>query len=190
MFEFNHPCVSVLTHCSVKLTTVLNDDLVEWHVVLVDSDSLHGSEGLSTINHTAEDDMGAIEMWGGIEADEELGAIGSWSSVGHGKDTSALMLDEEVLIIKLTLVVDRVSTSSVVLGEVSTLGHESWDDSVEGAALVAEAMLTGAESSEVLGGLWGLVGELHGEAAGALATDGDVHVHLLCHLASNLLLYL
>lgn len=41
----------------------------------------------------------------------------------------------------------------VTTGEVTTLEHEVRDDTVEGRALVAEALLAGAESAEVLSGL-------------------------------------
>jgi hypothetical protein len=41
----------------------------------------------------------------------------------------------------------------VTTGEVTTLEHEVRDDSVEGRALVTEALLASAESAEVLGGL-------------------------------------
>ena len=41
----------------------------------------------------------------------------------------------------------------VTTGEVTTLEHEVGDDSVEGRALVAKALLASAESAEVLGSL-------------------------------------
>jgi len=41
----------------------------------------------------------------------------------------------------------------IATGEVTTLEHELGDDTVESRALVAEALLAGAESAEVLGGL-------------------------------------
>jgi hypothetical protein len=41
----------------------------------------------------------------------------------------------------------------VATGEVATLEHEVRDDTVERRALVAEALLAGAESAEVLSGL-------------------------------------
>jgi hypothetical protein len=41
--------------------------------------------------------------------------------------------------------------SYVATGEVTALKHELGDDTVEGRALVAEALLTSAESAEVLG---------------------------------------
>ncbi len=46
------------------------------------------------------------------------------------------------------------SVAHVSAGEVASLQHELWDDAVKFAALVAEALLAGAESTEVLSGLW------------------------------------
>ena len=43
--------------------------------------------------------------------------------------------------------------SYVAASEVTTLEHEVWDDTVELAAGVAEALLAGAEGTEVLSGL-------------------------------------
>ena len=43
--------------------------------------------------------------------------------------------------------------TDIAASEVTTLQHELRDDSVERRALVAEALLTGAESTEVLGSL-------------------------------------
>ena len=41
----------------------------------------------------------------------------------------------------------------IIPGEVSTLQHEVWNDSMESAALVSEIMLTCAKLAKVLGGL-------------------------------------
>lgn len=57
----------------------------------------------------------------------------------------------------------------VATGEVTALKHELRDDTVELAALVAEALLAGAERTEVLGGLGDdVVEELKVDAARAL----------------------
>lgn len=61
-------------------------------------------------------------------------------------------LQGEVLVGEL-LTVDALAASTVLLGEVTTLEHELWDDAVEWGASVAEALLAGAESAEVLSGL-------------------------------------
>lgn len=74
------------------------------------------------------------------------------SGVGHGEETGADVLLLEVLVGEL-LAVDGLATGAVTTGEVTTLEHELGDDAVERRALVAEALLAGAESAEVLGGL-------------------------------------
>ena len=74
------------------------------------------------------------------------------TSVGHGQEAGLGVLELEVLVGEL-LSVDGLATSAVTTGEVTTLEHEVGDDAVERGALVAEALLAGAESAEVLGGL-------------------------------------
>ena len=59
------------------------------------------------------------------------------------------MLQGEVLIGELGAI-DGLAASAVAGGEVAALAHEVGDDAVEGRALVAEALLAGAESAEVL----------------------------------------
>jgi hypothetical protein len=51
--------------------------------------------------------------------------------------------------------VDGLAAAAVAFGEVAALDHEVGDDAVEGASLVAEALLPRAERAEVLGSLWG-----------------------------------
>ena len=49
----------------------------------------------------------------------------------------------QVLVLEL-VTVDRLSTGTVVVGEVTTLAHELGDDAVEARALEAEALLPSA----------------------------------------------
>lgn len=57
--------------------------------------------------------------------------------------------------------------TDVATSEVTTLQHKLRDDAVELAALVAEALLASAKSTEVLCGLWDyIVVELEVDAAG------------------------
>lgn len=51
------------------------------------------------------------------------------------------MLQGKVLVRKLVSV-DRLATSAIVVGEVTTLTHEVGNDTVEAAALETEARLT------------------------------------------------
>lgn len=61
----------------------------------------------------------------------------------------------------------------VATGEVTTLEHELRDDAVEGRAGVAEALLAGAESAEVLSGPGdNVVVEVEVDAAGLLCWGG------------------
>ena len=53
-------------------------------------------------------------------ANEELGSVGVGTSVGHGEQSWAGVLQLEVLVSEL-LAVDGLATSAVVVGEVSSL---------------------------------------------------------------------
>ena len=68
------------------------------------------------------------------------------------------MLNVEVLVGEL-LTVDRDTTCSVMVGEVTALGHEVLDDTVQGGAFVRVFLLvvTGAKGSEVFCGLGDIV---------------------------------
>ena len=59
------------------------------------------------------------------------------------------MLQGEVLITEL-LTIDALATSAIVVGEVTTLAHEVWDNTMERAALVAKAFLPCTQGTEVL----------------------------------------
>lgn len=96
--------------------------------------------------------MLAIEPVAGDGGDEELRSVGAGSSVSHREKSWLGMLLDEVLISELGSV-DRFASSAIVIGEVSSLKHELGDDSVEDGAGITEALLTSAESSEVLGSL-------------------------------------
>jgi len=90
------------------------------------------------------------------------------ASVGHGEQAGADVLLLEVLVGEL-LAVDGLAAGAVAAGEVTALEHELGDDAVEGRALVAEALLAGAEGTEVLGRLGdNVVVEEEVDAAGLL----------------------
>ena len=73
------------------------------------------------------------------------------------------VLQTEVLVLKL-VAVDRLSSGSISSGEVSSLTHEVGDDTVEAGALVAEALLSSAQGTEVLGSLGDhVIAELSGK---------------------------
>jgi len=91
------------------------------------------------------------------------------------------MLEREVLISEL-FSVDGFSTSAVVVGEVSTLAHEVGNDTVERTSLVAESLLTGAKSPEVLRSLGdNIFTKLHGDAPYGLSISANIEIHLGGH---------
>lgn len=94
--------------------------------------------------------MLVVEPAGVSGADEELGSVGVRSGIGHGKSAFTLVLESEVLVLKL-LAIDRLATGAVSVGEVTSLTHELGDHTMEGTSFVAKALLTSAESPEVIG---------------------------------------
>jgi len=146
----------------------------------------HAHAVLVTIWHLPEDDMAAVEPGGDDGRDEELGAVGVWAGVGHGEEEGLVVLELEVLVGEL-LAVDGFAARAITTGEVSTLEHELWNDTMELAALVTEALLASAEGTEVLGRLRDdVVEDLEVDAAGAWLVS---HV-LACHLAASISLEL
>lgn len=142
-----------------------------------------GSNGLDFLDDVhafsdgSEDAMLAIQPGGLDGAEEELRSVGIGSSVGHGQDTGSSVLEGEVLIGEF-LSVDGFSSSSVALGEITSLAHEVGDDTVKGGSLEAKALLSSAQGTEVLSGLGNNIGsQFHDDAAGSGAADGHVEVN-------------
>ena len=65
------------------------------------------------------------------------------------KLTRSSVLQSEILVLKL-VAVDGLSPGSISSGEVTSLTHEVGDDTVETGALVAEALLSSAQGTEIL----------------------------------------
>lgn len=142
-----------------------------------------GTEGLHFLDHVhpflhaAKDNMPAIQPFCFSGADEELGTICVGSSVGHRQDTWSSVLQFKVLIGKLPAV-DGLSTSSIVVSEVSSLAHELGDDSVESGAFISETMFSCAERTEVLCSFGhNFCIELEGYSAQRLVVCRDVEVN-------------
>lgn len=83
---------------------------------------------------------------------EKLASISTGTGIGHAQEEGLVMLEIEVLISKL-LTVDGLASSTIVTRKVTTLAHEFGNDAVEATALVTEALLTSAESTEVFSSL-------------------------------------
>ncbi|KAH3665063.1 hypothetical protein OGATHE_003878 [Ogataea polymorpha] len=117
---------------------------------------LNGLDNIVALDNLAKDNVLAVQPRTWNSRDEELGAVGVWTSIGHRKQTRLRVLVVEVLVRELGAV-DALATGTVEVGEVSTLQHEVWNDSVEDGALVAKALLSSAQGSEVFGSLWNVI---------------------------------
>jgi len=68
------------------------------------------------------------------------------------------------LLVREFLAIDALATSAILIGGITTLGHEAFYYSVEKVAFVGHAricahVISCAESSEILSGFWGLFRE-------------------------------
>lgn len=82
-------------------------------------------------------------------------------------------------------ILTRLATGAVALGKVTTLDHELLDNTVEGRALVAEALLASGKSSEVLSGLGDSLSiQTHDNSAQLLVAVLNVKVDLVGDLGA------
>lgn len=110
----------------------------------------HVTDNVHAVNNLAENYVLVIQPRGLDCADEELRAIGVRASVCHRQGAGVDVLQGEVLILEF-VAVNGFAASTVASSEISSLAHEVGDDAVEGGALEAKALLTGAEGTEILG---------------------------------------
>jgi len=84
------------------------------------------------------------------------------------------MLQGEVFVFEFGSV-DGFTASAVVVGEVTGLTHEVWNDTMENGSLVSETFFARAQSAEVFACLWYYIRtELNDETASWLVIDGHV----------------
>merc|ERR1712093_333662 len=124
--RFHHSTGSNQSASCLELTAVGNDDLGTSLARL-------GAVGLDSLNNIlallngAEHTMLAVQPGGGDCAEEELGTVGVRTSVGHGEDSGASVLEGEVLVLKL-VAVDRLASGAVVVGDGICAGDEAWPE--------------------------------------------------------------
>ena len=71
-----------------------------------------------------------------------------------------------------------------MIGEITTLAHEAWDDTVEARARISVTILTRAQLAEVLGSLrHNVIVELEFDSACICATNSHVEVEVRTLLA-------
>jgi len=101
-----------------------------------------------------------VQVRSGTEADEELGAVCVGSCISHRQHTLVSVGIPDLLVFKL-FTVDASSSCSILVCNVTALGHEALDDPVEDVVAVGEIVfiLARANCSEVLGSLGNLLRE-------------------------------
>lgn len=162
----------------LELTRLVNGDLLSG-LARVGTKSLNGLDNIEALGDLTEDNVLTIEPRSDNGGDEELGTVGVGTSVSHGEKTDLVVVLLEVLIGESSTV-DRFATSTVVVGEVTTLEHELGDNTVERRTLVTKALLASAESAEVLSSLGNnVVVELELNATKRLAVSSNVEKDLV-----------
>ena len=138
------------------------------------------SIGLDLLDHIqtfadfAKDDVLPVQPRSLHGAEKELRAVGVGPGVGHAQNTRPGVLQLKVLVFELVSV-DRLTTCTVVVGEVAALTHEVRDHTVEAAAFIAKTGLSGTEGTKVLGCFGNYVGaESHFDPAQGLVVGSDV----------------
>ena len=129
--------------------------------------------------------MLAVQMRGLLEGNEELGAVCVLSCVSHAQQEGLVVLELEVFILKLSSI-DTFTPSSIKLCEVSSLGHESSDDTMKNgiekvqvlARLGGSALFSSAETSEILSGQWSnIFEELHLHSSRWLSLNLNIKIN-------------
>jgi len=143
---------------------------------------LNGLYHWHSLDNFSEDDVLSVKPRRLDGGDEELGPVGVPAGVGHRHPAGAQVLQLEVLVGEL-VTVDGLASGAVSPGEVSALEHKTVDDPVELGTLVAESLLAGSQSPEVLDGLgYGLAEQADDDGSLGLTPDLDVKRHLMGHL--------
>jgi len=139
-------------------------------------------DDIHPLHHLAEHHVLPIQPLSLGGADKELGSVGVGPSIGHGENSWPSVLQAEVLVLEL-VAVDGLASSAVPGSEVSSLAHEVGDDAVEAGALVAVALLSGAQGTEVLAGLGHhVIPQLHDDFTHGSTVSGHVEEHSCgCH---------
>ena len=109
--------------------------------------SLFGN--IHPFNHTSEHRVLLIQPIGFGCTQENLWAIGVRIGIGHLKSSSASVFQVNVFIVELRPIHTLV-TSSITPGIVSTLTHESRDDTTEDASCKAETLFTSTQSTDIV----------------------------------------
>ena len=100
-----------------------------------------------------------------------------WSSICHGQFARTSIHQDEVLGLKFPSFAGPAA-NAIMACEVTTLVHESWNNSVKGGTLITKSFLPSAQSTKVFCHLWNFVcKQLIGDSARGVTISRDVEEH-------------
>ena len=111
----------------LDLSTVSSGDLLAG-LAIPGPKALHDFHNIHSLFHLAKDHRFAIQPLSLGSADEKLGTACVGSSICHGRDARTHMLQDETL--SKFLRIDGLTTSAIMVCEVTTLAHKSWNYSI------------------------------------------------------------
>jgi len=168
------------------LATVRDGDVLGWLAGLA-TVRLNFLHDVHSFHNCTEHDMAIVQPRSLNSGDKELRTIRVGSGVSHRHDAWSRMLQSKIFVFEFVSV-DGFASSTVVIGEITSLAHEVGDDAMECRALVSIALLTGAQSTEVLTGLRGDIGaKLNDDSADCVAICSHVEenswqTHFICEI--------
>mmetsp|Transcript_91006 Transcript_91006/g.125476 ORF Transcript_91006/g.125476 Transcript_91006/m.125476 type:complete len:206 (-) Transcript_91006:17-634(-) len=172
LFLLLRSCLFLFRCFGAKFTRTLNLDFFLWSVLSIGVGVFHGFDNLLTLFNFTKHDMLTIEPRSLGESNKELRTIGVATRVCHGQKEWLGVSYFEVFITKLGSI-NTFSASSIELSEITTLSHESRNNSMEDTLTVVKhlsantsASFTSAKLSEILCSSWSnILEELHDNGA-------------------------
>ncbi len=123
-----------------KLSAVLNDNPGAG-LSRSGSNRFDSFDDVHSLDNRPKDNVLSIQPGSIGRAQKELGSICVGSGVGHGQDTGACVSKLKVFIGELVSV-NGFSSGSVVVGEITSLAHESWNHPVETGSLESKSLFS------------------------------------------------
>lgn len=170
LFMSRHSSAHTAQECSyttrsyvLQLATVCDGHSLR-SLATAGSHFLHGFHHIHTLDNLSEHYMLAIQPRGWYGAQEELRTVGARACVSHRQYPGPSVLPHKVLICKLCSV-DGLASGTIAVREVTTLAHETRNDTVkvralevEGLPQLSDSFLASAQGPEVFSRLRSCVG--------------------------------
>ena len=139
-----------------ELSTLSDHALLLWLIIIVARSSLHLSQDVMAFFNSSKYDVFTIKMGCLFVSNEKLTSVRVFACICHREQKRFSMLKLEVLVFE-SVAVNRFSSSAVHVCEITSLGHEASDDTMENASRemewpsgLASSFLSSAETSEIL----------------------------------------